>query len=305
MRVLIVGGTGLIGQPLVHALVARGDEVDVAGRSEIKIKEIFGDKVGATTLDALTPSSMQKFDAVVNLAGENVGAAMRWSDETIREIEDSRVRLTSTVARLISDSGSSIRLLNSSGISFYGYEHGGESEMDERSGTIKLTPDVLTGVTLNWEEAACRNLPEGHPVVLMRTGVVLAKGAGALGKMELPFRMGAGGRIGSGEQGVSWISLRDCVQAIVFLLDRPEIRGPVNLTAGWVKQAAFAQALASALHRPCLLPAPAFAVRLLLGTGMADALVLSNYRVQPGVLKGEGFVFTDKDITSTLEAIYS
>merc|ERR1712232_196417 len=122
---------------------------------------------------------------------------------------------------------------------------------------------------------------------------------------EFPFRMCLGGRMGSGNQGLSWISLRDVVGAIIFLLDHPGITGPVNLTAGFSEQAAFAQALASALHRPCLLPAPAFAVKMLLGRDMAQALVLSNYRVEPKQLRDSGYVFHDTDLDRTLCNIYA
>merc|ERR1712008_268688 len=156
-----------------------------------------------------------------------------------------------------------------------------------------------------WEQAAIDNCPEGHPVAFLRTGVVLCRGAGALGKMELPFRMGAGGRIGPGTQGFSWISLRDYVQAVMFVIDNAGIVGPVNITAAFCDQAIFAQALASALSRPCLLPAPAFAVRMLLGSKMANALVLSNYRVEPRRLLASGFVFQDTDLATTLCEMYA
>lgn len=306
MRVLVAGGTGLVGQPLVQALLARGDSVTVLGRSEARIADIFSGTVVSATMDTITESVMKDFDAVVNLTGENVGARMRWNEATVREIKESRVKLTSSLARLIATSGSSARLLNASGASAYGYvEETVVSVKDEDQLVPERSIDVLTEVCAHWEQAAAQNLPQGHPLVLMRIGVVLAGGAGALGKMELPFRMGLGGRIGSGEQGLSWISLRDAVGAIVFLLDHPEISGPVNLTAGFVSQAIFAQALASALHRPCLLPAPGFAVRLLLGSDMARSLVLSNYRIEPKRLRDAGYNFHDSDLMATLSDIYA
>jgi hypothetical protein len=286
--------------------VARGDAVAVLGRSEAKITEIFGSSVEATTIDGLTEARMRDFDAVVNLAGENIGNALRWSDATVQEIRQSRVNLTMQIAKLITASKSKARLLNASAIAVYGYEdETAEDVKDEEAALPERSVDVLTEVCANWEKAAREGLPDGHPLVLMRIGVVLAQGAGALGKMELPFRLGMGGRMGSGQQGLSWISLADMVGAVRFLLDHPEIVGPANVTAGFVRQAAFAQALASALHRPCLVPAPGFAVRLLLGRYMADALVFCNYRIQAKKLSGAGYDFADKDITLTLANIYS
>mmetsp|Transcript_13264 Transcript_13264/g.27555 ORF Transcript_13264/g.27555 Transcript_13264/m.27555 type:complete len:307 (-) Transcript_13264:100-1020(-) len=306
MRVLVAGGTGLIGQPLVQALLARGDTVTVLGRSEAKIADVFGDAVAATTLGQLTAARTCDFDAVVNLAGENVGASMRWSRDTLREILDSRVNLTSGLAKLIASGGSQARLLNSSGISIYGYkEEDVRGVKDEDTATPEQSVDPLTEVTAHWERAALQHLPEGHPVVLLRTGIVLARGAGALGKMELPFRLGLGGRLGSGKQGLSWISLRDTVGALLFLLDHPEVTGAVNITTGFVDQASFAQALASALYRPCLLPAPGFAIKMLLGGDMARALVLSNYCIDPKRLKDAGYSFQDTDLAVTLRDLYA
>jgi len=307
MRILVAGGTGMVGTHLVHALLARGDAVVVLGRSREKIEDLFGSSVGATTLEECTETDMQGFDAVVNLAGENVGAAMRWTSETLEEILQSRVNVTSSLAKLIRNSGSKARFLSASGISAYGYDKEADFMVkDEDSPTPqRCASDALTEVTWKWERSATEHCPEGHPIVLLRIGVVLCRGAGALGKMELPFRMCVGGRIGSGKQGMSWISLRDVVGSIVFLLDRPDVCGPVNLTSGFSDQAAFAQALASALSRPCLLPAPGFAVKMLLGKDMAQALVLSNYRVEPKRLKDAGFCFHDLDLAATLAHIYS
>merc|ERR1712176_1649094 len=135
----------------------------------------------------------------------------------------------------------------------------------------KKHSDFLTDVTIQWEAAAMAELAPTR-VVLFRIGIVLCPGGGALGKMELPFKLGLGGRLGPGTQAMSWISLEDAVRAISFVLKRPEISGPVNLVSGFVPQIEFATALAAALHRPCLLPAPSFALRIALGSEMAQNL---------------------------------
>lgn len=305
MRVAVAGGTGLVGQPLVKALLDRGDSVVVIGRSKARILEVFGDVVQAETYDTLSTQLFSEFDAVANLVGENVGSAVRWTSSTMKEILESRLQTTSALAKLVAADGCRARFLSASGISVYGHQEEGDTVIkDEDAAIPESHSDFLTDVSIKWEAVARCHLPANR-LVLLRIGVVLCPGAGALGKMEMPFRFGMGGRMGSGSQCMSWISLDDVVRALVFLLDNPDVSGPVNLVSGFVPQISFAQALASALHRPCFLPAPSFALKLVLGADMAKALVLSSHRVEPARLKAAGFAFGDVDIGTTLERLYN
>eukprot|EP00930_Biecheleria_cincta_P062561 TRINITY_DN48012_c0_g1_i1.p1 TRINITY_DN48012_c0_g1~~TRINITY_DN48012_c0_g1_i1.p1 ORF type:complete len:308 (+),score=40.75 TRINITY_DN48012_c0_g1_i1:62-985(+) len=306
MKILVAGATGTVGTPLVESLLAQTDppEVIVIGRSTEKIVQTFGDKVTAETWDSISAETLQAIDAAINLAGENVGGILRWTSEYMQKILDSRITTTSRLARLLAESGSRARLLNASGISIYGHQEYDSTEIkDEDSAVPKSHTDFLTDVTIKWEAAAAALLPESQ-IVFLRIGIVLCAGGGALGKMELPFKLGLGGPLGPGSQAMSWISLADAVRSICFILDRPEITGPVNLVSGFVAQADFAQALADALHRPCLLPAPSFALRMVLGSEMAHNLVLVNHRIDAKRLRDHGFQFDDTDLRAVMRRIY-
>lgn len=305
MRVAIAGGTGLIGARLSRALLERGDDVIIVGRSRERILEVFGDTVRAETYETLTAEACSGIDAVVNLAGENVGARLGWTSESMHEILESRLRVTTDLAKLISTSREGPRLLNASGIAVYAnQDDGDETVVDEDSAVPQNPHDFLTDVSVKWEGCATALLPAKR-IVLLRIGVVLSPGAGALAKMELPFRLGVGGRQGSGRQNLSWISIEDCVRAIVFLLDRPDVHGPVNLVAGFSAQIDFAEALATALHRPCFVATPSFALRWVLGEEMAKALVFSSHRIAPKRLRDAGFVFQDAELGPTLWRLYN
>ena len=208
MRVLVAGGTGLVGNPVVRKLRSRGDEVVVLGRSAARIVATFAGMlppVRAVTWGELTPALIAEIapDVVINLCGENVGAGLWWTPASMTAIRDSRISTTSRLAAAITGSGSSARLLSASGVSFYGDS---DDEVTEASGAGDVTGDYLAGVSVAWEAAALESLPAAR-CTFLRFGIVLAKGAGALGKMELPFRLGLGGRVGPGTQGMSWISL--------------------------------------------------------------------------------------------------
>jgi len=305
MRILVAGATGTVGTPLVKALLAQGDSVVVLGRSKDKIIETFGDSVTAETWDGITDESLLALDAAVNLAGENVGGVMRWTTDYMKNILDSRVETTSKLARRLAESGSTARLLNASGISIYGHQDYDDSAIKVEDSVVPEThSDFLTSVTIQWEAAATTSLPE-HQLVLLRIGIVLCPGGGALGKMELPFKLGLGGRLGPGTQAMSWISLEDAVRAICFILSQSEMKGPVNLVSDFVPQMKFAESLAAALHRPCLLPAPSFALRMVLGSEMAENLVLVNHRICGKRLRDAGFEFVDSDLDAVMRRMYA
>ena len=276
MKVAITGSHGLIGSALSKALRAVGDEVVAVDRSQ--------------------PIALDGVDAVVNLAGEPI-AAKRWTPEQKRKIVDSRVDITTRVAEAVARDGVPV-LLNGSAIGFYGDR--GDEELTEAS---PAGTGFLTDVVEAWEAAAAPAADAGARVVFLRTGIVQSTEDGAL-KKQLPlFKLGLGGRMGSGRQWLSWISIDDEVAAIRHLLTS-DVRGPVNLTAPQpVRQADYAKTLARALHRPSFLPTPSFGPKLVLGGELADTLLNDSQRVLPSVLERDGFQFEHPDLSGALAAL--
>jgi uncharacterized protein (TIGR01777 family) len=266
MRVTVTGATGLIGQRLVRELVARGDEVTVLSRDPARAKEAL-DGVQAHAWDpaagAAPAEALEGRDGVIHLAGENV--AQRWSAGAKRRIHDSREQGTrNLVAGLGATTVRPGVLVSSSAVGYYG-PHGTEPLPEH-------TPpgeDFLARVCVAWEReaGAAMTLPPPTPrVVLVRTGVVLDKGGGALGKMLPFFRAGIGGPVAGGGQHLPWVHADDVVGIYLAALDDPAWSGPVNATAPEpVTNRAFSKALGRALHRPAVAPVPAFAIQLLYG----------------------------------------
>ncbi len=277
MRVLVTGGTGFIGRALVNALRDRGDEVVVVSR---------GAGPGAVTWEAIEHEAALA-DAVVHLAGEPI-AEERWTKAYLERVRASRVETTGRIARAIQGAARKPRVLVSgSAVGIYGMR-GDDVDLDEDA---PAGHDVLAEIVVAWEAAAKPARAAGARVVHPRTGVVLGKDGGALAKMAAPYRWLVGGPLGSGRQWVSWIHLRDAVRALIFAIDTDTLSGPVNVVApGPVRMDQLAQSIGSALHRPHTLRAPAFALRLALGTGRAS-LLLTGQRVLPRRLEEAGFAF--------------
>jgi uncharacterized protein (TIGR01777 family) len=233
-------------------------------------------------------------DAVVNLAGAGV-AEGRWTDARKAEIRSSRVDGTHALATgLAGLAQPPAVLLSGSAIGWYG--DAGGREVDESS---PAGPGFLAGVVRDWEAAAEPARTAGIRVATLRTGIVLSGKGGTLGQLLLPFKLGLGMRLGPGSQYMSWISLADEVGAIRFLIDRPDVSGPVNLTApAPVTNAEFSSVLASVLHRPALLRVPAVALRL--GLGEVAGELLASARVLPRKLLGAGYQFQHADIRAAL-----
>jgi len=283
MHVLISGSTGLIGSALARSLQADGHAITRLSRTG----------GGAGMFDAAAVSACE---AVVHLAGEPV--AGRWTSAKKAAIRDSRVGGTRSLCEALARLETRPRVLASaSAIGFYG-DRGGEMLTEASPAGTGFLADVARG-----GEAAARPAVEaGIRVVLLRFGVVLSKAGGALAKMLTPFRMGLGGRIGSGRQYVSWVSLEDAVRAVRFALDTESLCGPVNVTApNAVTNADFVRALARRLGRPSLVPTPAFAVRAVLGEA-ADELLLASTRVKPARLLEGGCVFRHPALEEALDA---
>jgi hypothetical protein len=286
----------MLGTAVRQALAARGTGVlqlirhDSAGAGQLKWNPGASTPIrGAGPLEAL--------DAAIHLSGASV-AAHRWTPAYKREMWTSRVESTRALASVLAGLRQPPKtLLVSSAVGFYGDR--GDEILDESANPGK---GFLADLCKEWEATARPATEAGIRVVHTRFGVVLDRNGGALGKMLPLFRMGLGGRLGSGKQWMSWISLTDAVSAILFAMDTPALAEAVNVTAPQpVTNAEFTRAVGRAVHRPALLPAPAFALRLALGK-MADEALLASTRAVPARLTGAGFQFTHPTVDEALAA---
>jgi hypothetical protein len=298
MKILITGSTGLIGRALVRELKPTGHTVcrlvrPGTGGGALRGGEGFDVRWDPNTGDL--GAAGVGADAVVNLAGASI-ADGRWTAERKKILRDSRVETTRALVNALAKMAVRPRVLvSASAIGFYGDR--GEEVLTEESQPGR---DFLSEVGKEWETEATKAEALGIRVVRARLGVVLAKDGGALPQMARPFRLGVGGRIGSGQQWMSWVSLRDVVSVVRMALENGELRGAVNVVAPEpVRNVEFTRALAAALHRPALFPAPAFALRLVLGE-MVDALLLSSQRVVPTQLEKLGYKFEQPDLDKEL-----
>ena len=289
MHVVVTGGTGFIGEPLVRRLLARGDDVAVVTRNPSKVRAGV-----ALSWDRIADAASA--DVVVNLAGENVGGG-RWTEERKRRIVSSRVDATTALVDALNRRPDERRtFINASAIGYYGVR--GDEELDE---TAPPGGGFLAEVVKRWEELA-RRAEGAARVVILRFGVVLGPRGGALGKMLLPFRLGAGGPMGSGRQWMSWVDREDVLRMIEWSIDQRSAHGVYNVTApNPVRNRDFARALGRALHRPAFMPTPAFALRLALGREMADEMLLGGQRVVPARTAAEGFTFAYADLDAALK----
>lgn len=296
MKVLVTGSSGLIGSALRPALVAEGHEVVRLVRATPD--SATGDRQWDPLAARMPEGIVDGFDAIVHLAGASIGGA-RWSASHRAAMTVSRVDATTLLANaLAAASRRPSVMVSASAIGIYGDR--GDEVLNEESGTA--AGDFLSALAHQWEAAAAPAAKAGIRVVHPRTGIVLSRTGGALQKLLLPFKLGAGGRLGSGKQWWSWISLRDEVRAILHLL-QSDLAGPVNLTAPHpVTNAAFSKTLGKVMGRPSILPAPRFALRALFGKDMADVLLFSSARVLPQRLLDDGFEFQDADLDGGLRA---
>lgn len=296
MLVAVTGAGGFIGRPLAAALAAGGHEVRrLVRRSTRAPDEIAWDPAAG----ALDRAALAGVEAVVHLAGESI-AGGRWTASRRARIRDSRVGPTRLLAEALAALEPRPRVfVSASATGIYGDR--GDEWLDESSPAGK---GFLAEVARAWEGAAGPAARAGIRVVHPRTGLVLAPHGGALAAMLPVFRLGLGGPLGGGRQWWSWVSLRDAVGAIVHALGHDGVRGPFNVVApAPVRCAAFARALGAALRRPALLPAPAFALRIVLGSGQADELLLAGQRVRPAALERSGFAFADPELGPALAGL--
>ena len=301
MRVLISGGTGLIGRALTRALVDRGDEVVILSRSPQRHAAHLPQGVQLLAWDGRTPTGwgeiVNTVDAVVNLAGANI-AEGRWTAARKRVIRESRLHAGHALVEAIRNATSKPHvLIQASAVGYYGPRGDEIVTEDTPPGS-----DFLAQLAVEWEASTREVEAWGIRRPIIRTGVVLSMEGGALPRMLPPFKLGLGGPLGSGRQWFPWIHMADEVEAILFLLDREEAHGPYNLSApNPVRNEEFTRALGEILHRPTLFRVPAFALRLLFGE-MATVL-LEGQRAIPRRLLDEGYTFRYEDVRSALRAL--
>lgn len=290
MNVLISGATGLIGTALIPELEAQGHSVTRLTRSPKGTGDIGWDP-SAGRIDG----SLEGTDAVVHLAGESI-AEGRWTPEKKRRIMESRRRGTRLLAGSIAALPAPPRVMvSASAIGYYG-DRGNELLREESA----PGSDFLAGVCREWEAAADPAREAGIRVVHPRIGIVLSTRGGALGRTLPIFKLGLGGRIGSGRQYWSWISLDDVVGALIHALTNEAVSGPVNLTApNPPTNAGYTRVLGRVLGRPAIFPVPAPAIRIMLGE-IADALLLASQRVECARLKETGYAFRHPELEGAL-----
>lgn len=309
MKIIIAGGSGFLGSALAEAYAEEGHDVRVLTRS-VRDGESRHDPgtgtpgithVGWRPDGSAGPWSpvVDDADAVINLAGASIGD-VRWSPARKALLRESRVSSTRSVVAAIRAAATPPRVLvSSSAVGYYG-QAGAEPKTED----APAGDDFLARLAEEWEAEAVRAEGAGTRVVLLRTGVVLEQSGGALARMVTPFRWFVGGPIGNGRQYVSWIHRQDVIEMIRWIVETPGVSGPVNATAPHpVTNREFSRALGRALHRPSLLPAPGFALKLLFGE-LAGPLLIHGQRVVPAKAQAHGYHFRYPEIDIAMRGIF-
>ncbi|HXR02451.1 MAG TPA: TIGR01777 family oxidoreductase [Pseudomonas sp.] len=294
MHILLTGGTGLIGRRLCQYWLSQGHQLTVWSRQPEQVSRLCG----ASVRGIAHPDDMgsQQVDAVINLAGAPI-ADRPWTRKRKMLLWDSRITLTEQLITWLERREQKPGvLISGSAVGWYG--DGGQRELDE--GSAPVSEDFASRLCIAWEETAQRAEASGIRVVLLRTGLVLARDGGMMQRLLPPFKLGMGGPIGNGRQWMPWVHIDDQIAAIDFLLRREDARGPYNLCApSPVHNRDFAKTLAAILHRPAFMPMPAVALRLLMGE--LSILLLGGQRARPSRLLEAGFTFRFTDLHAALE----
>ena len=291
MKIAIAGSSGLVGSALIPILQSGGNQITRLVRSSPKPGEIEWHP----NQDEVNPQRLEGFETIINLAGENI-AGGRWTDEQKRKIRVSRINgthlLSESIAKMTSKPGAFI-CASATGI----YGDRDDETLDEQSET---GGGFLAGVCREWEQATEPASKAGVRVVNLRMGPILARDGGMLSKLLTPFKMGMGGKVGSGKQYISWVALDDAVNAIKLAIDDKSIQGPINIVSpNPVTNEEFTKTLGHVLNRPTALAMPAFAARLAFGE-MADEMLLASQKVMPNRLNQAGFQFRYPTLESAM-----
>jgi uncharacterized protein (TIGR01777 family) len=293
-RILVTGGTGFIGQALCPALLSKGYSLTVLSRqSRDQVQARCGRVEVLSDLPGLKGHS--GFNAVINLAGEGI-ADKRWSESRKQTLRDSRVGLTRTLADVVNSWETRPEvIISGSAVGFYG-DQGSRTVTEDTAPVDEFTHRMCR----DWEAEALAMGSDSTRVCLSRTGIVVGPGGGFLKRMLLPFRMGLGGRIGSGQQFMPWVHRDDVVAALIWMLETPEANGAYNVVSpNPVTNRQFTSELANVLHRPAIFPVPASVLKMALGE-MAR-LLLTGQQALPKKLTDEGYGFRYRDLGSALE----
>jgi uncharacterized protein len=296
-RILVSGVSGPIGRALLPALKAGGAQVSRLARGKSPRGAGDEETIDWDPQQSISSDRVSGFDAVLHLAGESI--AGRWTDDKKAKIRDSRVGPTRHLAEAFAQAKEKPKVfICSSAIGYYG-SRGDEVLRESSAAGAGFLPDVCR----EWEAATQPATAAGIRTVQMRTGVVLSSQGGALKEMLPPFKLGLGGRLGSGQQWMSWIDVLDVVGAIHHILKTDLLQGPVNMVAPRpVRNAEFTKTLAQVLSRPAIFPVPGFAIKLALGE-MGDTLLLGSQRVEPAQLVASGYPFRFSDLASSLKNV--
>jgi len=294
-QVLMSGVSGPIGAALLPALKASGARITRLMRQDSGRSPATEASLPWDPAQPLSAEAVSGFDAVIHLAGESI--AGRWTESKKKKIRDSRVVGTQNLANALARAQNKPRVwVSSSAIGYYGNR--GDEVLTESS---PPGSGFLAEVCREWEAATQAAADAGIRTVQIRTGVVLSPRGGALGKMLTPFKMGAGGRMGDGQQWMSWIDVEDLVGALLHIVHSEGLHGPVNMVGPKpVRNAEFTQILASVLNRPAMFPLPALAVKLAFGE-MGETVLLGSQQVEPTRLVHSGFAFRFETLRDSLE----
>lgn len=296
MRIVITGSSGLIGTALVRRLRERGDEVIRLVRRQPGADD---ERYWNPAEGVLSTEDINGCDGVINLSGAGIGDK-RWSEAYKQVLYTSRIDSTRLLAATIADCEAPPSVfVSASAIGVYGSR--GDEELDE---TSAAGDGFLADLVKDWEAAAVSAENVGVRVAYTRTGIVLDDESGAVGRMVLPFRLGLGGRLGGGQAWWSWVAIADVVGVTEHILDT-DAAGPINVVSpNPARSAEFTDALGDALHRPTIFPIPKFALDLVLGGELSEALVFTSARVLPGVLTDRGYEFAEPELEPALESLF-
>ena len=297
-RILLSGSSGLVGSALIPTLKSMGARIARLARPATVRGSSNEERISWDPSQPISPAAVSGFDAVIHLAGESIVG--RWTAAKKTSLIESRIPTTTNLARALAQAKVTPQIfLSASAIGYYG-NRGDELLTEDSAAGTGFTADLAR----EWEAATKPAVEAGIRTVMMRIGIVLAKGGGALPKMLPAFKMGVGGRLGDGRQWMSWIDLQDVVGAIQHILRSDLVHGPVNLVAPKpVTNDDFSKTLGTVLKRPVIFPVPAFAARLAFGE-MADELLLSSQRVEPARLISSGYPFRFPTLRESLESLH-
>lgn len=299
MKIAITGGTGFVGKELIRLLIARGDEVYILTRKAKDSSQRSITYVKWLAEDAKPENQLEGVDAFINLAGASINDG-RWSEEQKKMIYSSRMDATNELLRIIHKLEKKPKVLvNASAVGIYPPSQ----TVTYTEASAEHGSDFLAQTVRDWEILAHRAEEDGLRVACGRFGIILGKNGGALPLMALPYKMFAGGTVGSGKQWLSWIHIKDVARALIFALDNDQLTGAFNVTAPHPKQMKdFGKEIAHTLGRPHWIPVPSLAMKAVLGD--KSQLVLEGQRVLPIVLEQHGFQFKFPNLRSALADIY-